>query len=85
MMSDGLGGFIHLNRAVEGWLRAGQNPFGLYLYREDIVGLAALFAGEMVGQPHDMAWGMYEFALNGPDDTLIRVGWPIRLRPGNSS
>jgi hypothetical protein len=85
MMSDGLGGFIHLNRAVEGWLRAGQNPFGLYLYREDIDGLAALFAGEMVGQPHDTAWGMYEFALNGPDDTLIRVGWPIRLRPGNSS
>ena len=23
MLSDGLGGFIHLNRAVEGWLRPG--------------------------------------------------------------
>jgi catechol 2,3-dioxygenase-like lactoylglutathione lyase family enzyme len=32
MMSDGRGGFIHLNRAVRGWLQAGRNPFGLYLY-----------------------------------------------------
>jgi hypothetical protein len=85
MMSDGVGGFIHLNQAVEGWLRAGQNPFGLYLYREDVDGIAALFAGEKIGQPGAKAWGMYEFALNGPDDTLIRVGWPIRLRPGNSN
>jgi hypothetical protein len=28
MLSDGLGGFIHLNRAVEGWLQTGRNPFG---------------------------------------------------------
>ena len=38
MLSDGLGGFIHLNRAVQGWLQAGRNPFGLYLYREDVDG-----------------------------------------------
>ena len=30
--------------------------------------------------PSDKPWGMYEFTLNGPDDTLIRVGWPTRLR-----
>ena len=23
---------------------------------------------------------MYEFAINGPDDTLVRIGWPSRLR-----
>jgi hypothetical protein len=85
MMSDGLGGFIHLNRAVEGWLQPGRNPFRLYLYREDVDGLAARFVGETIGQPGDKAWGMYEFALNGPDDTLIRVGWPTLLRPGNST
>lgn len=82
MMSDGLGGFVHLNKAVEGWLQAGRNPFGLYLYREDVDGVAAAFAGEMLGQPSNKPWGMYEFALNGPDDTLIRVGWPTRLRSG---
>ena len=80
MMSDGRGGFIHLNRAVEGWLRPGANPFGLYLYREDVDGLAAAFAGEAIGAPSDKSWGMYEFAVNGPDDTLVRIGWPTRLR-----
>jgi hypothetical protein len=24
-------------------------------------------------------WGMYEFALNGPDDLLARIGWPSQL------
>lgn len=80
MLSDGLGGFIHLNRAVEGWLQPGRNPFGLYLYREDVDGVARAFAGETIGQPGDTSWGMYEFALNGPDETLVRVGWPTRLR-----
>jgi hypothetical protein len=80
MLSDGLGGFIHLNRAVEGWLEAGRNPFGLYLYREDVDGAARAFAGETIGQPRDTPWGTYEFALNGPDETLVRVGWPTRPR-----
>ena len=84
LLSDGVGGFVHLNRAVEGWLKAGRNPFGLYLYREDVDGVAALFAGEAIAQPRDTAWGMYEFALNGPDGTLVRVGWPIRLRAKTS-
>jgi catechol 2,3-dioxygenase-like lactoylglutathione lyase family enzyme len=80
MMSDGRGGFIHLNRAVKGWLQAGRNPFGLYLYREDVGGTAAAFAGETIGDPRATPWGMYEVALNGPDETLVRVGWPTRLR-----
>jgi hypothetical protein len=80
MLSDGLGGFIHLTRAVEGWLEAGRNPFRLYLYREDVDSAARAFAGETVGEPRDAPWGMYEFALNGPDETLVRVGWPTRLR-----
>ena len=78
MLSDGVGGFIHLNRTVEGWLKAGRNPFGLYLYREDVDGLASAFVGETIGQPGDAPWGMCEFALNGPDETLVRVGWPTR-------
>jgi hypothetical protein len=82
MMSDGRGGFIHLNPAVDGWLTTGRNPFGLYLYREDVDAVAATFAGEIIERdgPSDKPWGMYEFALNGPDKTLIRIGWPSRLR-----
>jgi hypothetical protein len=80
MLSDGRGGFLHLNRAVEDWLEAGRNPFGLYLYREDVDDLARAFDGETIRQPGDKPWGMYEFALNGPDETLVRIGWPTRLR-----
>lgn len=82
MLSDGRGGFLHLNRAVEGWLTAGRNPFGLYLYREDVDGAAAAFADEILEKhgPEAKPWGMYEFSLNGPDETLVRVGWPLRLR-----
>ena len=83
MMSDGRGGDVHLQAAVDGWLVPGRNPFGLYLYREDVDELAAAFAGEIIEPegPTDKAWGMYEFALNGPDETLVRIGWPTRLRP----
>jgi len=83
MLSDGKGGFLHLTDAVEGWLIRGRNPFGLYLYVEDVDGLAAAFADEILGGvrgPEDKPWGMYEFALSDPDETLVRVGWPTRLR-----
>ncbi|GJG88849.1 glyoxalase [Gemmatimonadetes bacterium T265] len=82
MLSDGRGGHVHLTAAVAGWLVPGRNPFGLYLYREDVDGLAAACADEVIEPegPSDKPWGMYEFALNGPDETLVRVGWPIRLR-----
>ena len=82
MMSDGMGGHVHLNPAVDGWLARGTNPFGLYLYRQDVDALAATFAGEIIEPdgPSDKPWGMYEFALNGPDDTLVRIGWPTKLR-----
>ena len=76
------GGVSHLNPAVEGWLVPGRNPFGLYLYREDVDGIAAAFADEIVGKdgPSDKLWGMYEFALNGPDDVIVRIGWTSHLR-----
>ena len=83
MMRDGKGGHIHLNPVVPGWLKPGSNPFGLYLYVEDVDAMAAKFAGEILGKvpaPEDKPWGMYEFAVNGPDETLVRIGWPTRLR-----
>jgi hypothetical protein len=82
MLCDGLGGYIHLTPAVEGWLTPGRNPFSLYLYRKDVDGLAAAFKEETLEKdgPSDKPWGIYKFALNGPDDTLVRVGWATRLR-----
>jgi hypothetical protein len=82
VLADGQGGDIHLQRAVEGWLVPGRNPFGLYLYRRDVDAVAAAFAGDIIEKegPSHKPWAMYEFALNGPDDTLVRVGWPSRDR-----
>lgn len=83
MLMNGEGGHIHLTDAVEGWLIPGKNPFGLYLYTERVDELSAEFAGEILGKtktPEDKPWGMYEFALSDPDQTLVRIGWPTRLR-----
>jgi catechol 2,3-dioxygenase-like lactoylglutathione lyase family enzyme len=82
MLSDGRGGFLHLTLAVEGWLIRGHNPFGLYLYTEEVDRLAAVFRGQTIERngPEDKPWGMYEFSLPDPDETLVRVGWPSRLR-----
>ena len=82
LLSNGKGGYLHLTDAPEGWLVPGENPFGLYLYLEDVDALAAEFRGEIIGKhaPEDKSWGMYEFALADPDQTLVRVGWPSRLR-----
>src|SRR6185295_6904654 len=82
MLSNANGGTLHLTDAVEGWLVPGRNPFGLYLYTEDVDALAARFAGAFAGSkgPEDKPWGMYEFALSDPDGTLVRIGWPTRLR-----
>ncbi|HEX5483483.1 MAG TPA: glyoxalase [Terriglobia bacterium] len=76
MLSDGLGGEIHLTKAVEGWLIPGRSPFGLYLYTENVDDLAATLGCTAEDKP----WGMYEFALSDPDETLVRIGWPTRLR-----
>jgi catechol 2,3-dioxygenase-like lactoylglutathione lyase family enzyme len=81
ILEDRKGGHLHLNRAVEDWLVPGRNPFGLYLYAENIDELAANFPGEIIGNgPQDKPWGMYEFALSDPDQTLVRIGWPTSLR-----
>src|ERR1700742_5158346 len=66
ILHDGLGGRLPLCPSVEDWLVPGRNPFGLYLYREDVDAVAAAFAGEIIGpdkRPTDKPWGMYEFAL----------------------
>lgn len=80
ILSDGRGGSLHLTNAVDGWLIRGRNPFGLYLYTEEVDALAALLGPLVQHKPEHKPWGMYEFALSDPDETLVRVGWPSRLK-----
>ena len=44
--------------------------------------MAAEFQNELRGKrgPEGKPWGTYEFALSDPDETLVRIGWPARLR-----
>ncbi len=76
ILSDGDGAELHLAKASEDWVVPGRNPFGLYLYVEDVDAMATEFAGEIIEKegPGLKPWGMYEFALNGPEDVLVRVG-----------
>lgn len=83
ILADGKGGHLHLTQAVEGWLVPHQSPFGLYLYTPDVDEYATRFPDEILGPtgaPEDKPWGMYEFALSDPDEHLVRIGWPTRLR-----
>lgn len=82
ILHDADGAALHLRQAEAGWLVPGRNPLGLFYLRENVDELAAEFVGEMVGTlwPEDKPWGMYEFAISDPDATLIRIGWPTRLR-----
>ena len=82
MLSDGKGGHLHLNDAVEGWVVPGRNPFGLYLYTADVDALAETMRDKIIEREKAAThkpWGMYEFAMSDPDGTLVRVGWPSRL------
>lgn len=80
LILTGHGTELHLTQAVEGWLVPGRNPFGLYLRTGAVDAVFAAYAGPAIHPPKAQPWGMYEFALNGPDNILVRVGWPARLR-----
>jgi catechol 2,3-dioxygenase-like lactoylglutathione lyase family enzyme len=77
ILSDGRGGELHLAKAVAGWLVPGRNPFGLYLHADNVEELAHRMGDLLLHEPENKPWGMFEFALSDPDETLVRVGRPI--------
>ena len=79
ILEDGRGWQIHLNR-TPGWPRLVEdNPFGLYLYVEDVDAVAERVRDRIIedGAPHAKPWGMYEFAVSDPSGVLVRVGRAI--------
>ena len=82
MLKDEAGTEVHLNSSTPEWLVPGRNPFGVYVYTPRVEALAKTMRDAIIERsraPEHKPWGMYEFALNGPDDLLVRVGWPSRL------
>ena len=80
VLSDGKSAELHLTPAVKGWLIPGRDPFGPYLRSENVDELAGSFGNRLDHKAENKPWGMYEFAISDPDETLIRVGWPSGLR-----
>ncbi|MCX8474272.1 MAG: VOC family protein [Sphingomonas sp.] len=76
ILADGRGWHLHLNR-IKGWPRKiEENPFGLYLYVEDVDAVADRVRELIIekGAPHAKPWGTYEFAVSDPSGTLVRIG-----------
>jgi hypothetical protein len=42
---------------------------------DDLATIAPVEILEPGERPEHKSWGMYEFALDGPDDLLVRIGW----------
>lgn len=80
MLSRTDGARLHLRQAEDGWITPERNPFGVYLYAEDVAALAAALSAEIIGGdgPEPTSWGMLEFAVSDPDGTLVRVGRTLR-------
>lgn len=76
ILSDGRGWHLHL-REQAGWPPSLEgNPFGIYLYVEDVDAVAERVRDRIIekGAPHLKPWGTYEFAVSDPTGLLVRVG-----------
>ena len=76
ILADGRGWHLHLNH-MPGWpKRIEDNPFGLYLYVEDVDAVGDRVRGLIIepGTPHLKPWGVYEFAVSDPSGVLVRIG-----------
>ncbi|QNQ08426.1 VOC family protein [Sphingomonas alpina] len=76
ILADGKGWHLHLNK-VAGWpAHIEHNPFGLYLYVDDVDAVADCVRDLIIekGTPHLKPWGTYEFAVSDPSGTLVRIG-----------
>ena len=79
ILADGRGWRLHLNH-MPGWPKDVEaNPFGLYLYVDDVDAVADKVRDLIIekGAPHDKPWGMYEFAVSDPTGVLVRIGRAI--------
>lgn len=80
ILADGKGWHLHLTGTPKGWVVPPRNPFGIYLYTDDVDSVADRVRDAIIepSAPEDKPWGMYEFAVSDPNGTLVRVGRPSR-------
>jgi hypothetical protein len=79
----GWGCEVHLVQAGGGaWQVPENNPFGVFIRTPDVEAIAAR-VDDLVIRPGGVLrhreWGLYEVGIAGPDNLLVRVGWPSHL------
>jgi hypothetical protein len=84
VIMEGWGCEVHLTQAGGGAWRvpAENNPFGVFIRTPQVEDIAAR-ADDLVIRPGGVLrhreWGMYEVGIAGPDNLLVRIGWPSSL------
>ncbi|WP_338501065.1 VOC family protein [Sphingomonas kaistensis] len=76
ILEDGRGWHLHLTHSP-GWPKhIEDNPFGLYLYVDDVDAVAEGVRDLIIeeGASHAKPLGTYEFAVSDPSGTLVRIG-----------
>jgi hypothetical protein len=81
---QGWGCEVHLTQAGGGAWRvpAENNPFGVFIRTPHVDEIAARIEDLIVrpgGVLRHREWGMYEVGIAGPDNLLVRIGWPSSL------
>jgi hypothetical protein len=83
VIMTGWGCELHLTQAGTGaWQVPEHNPFGVFLRTPDVDAIAARVYDLIIrpgGVLRHREWGMYEVGIAGPDNLLVRIGWPSRL------
>lgn len=74
---------VHITQAGAGqWGVPEHNPFGIFIRTPHVDAIAAR-VDDLIIQPGGVLrhreWGLYEVGINGPDNLLVRVGWPSNL------
>ena len=87
LILEGWGCELHLQPTEGDWRVPEHNPFGVFIRTPRVDEVAALVDDLIIrpgGVLRHREWGIYEFAVDGPDHLLVRVGWPSRLIRGEA-
>ena len=84
VIMEGWGCEVHLTQAGGGAWRvpAENNPFGVFIRTPHVAEIAAR-VDDLVIKPGGLLrhreWGIFEVGIAGPDNLLVRIGWPSDL------
>ena len=74
---------VHLTQAGQNeWRVPEHNPFGVFIRTPDVEAIAARVEDLIIrpgGVLRHREWGIYEVGIAGPDNLLVRIGWPSKL------